>query len=1056
MRLLLSTIFTLTLYAATNATLTGIITDNTGAAIPSAGVQATRLDSNQTFRAVTGPSGLYSFAELPPGQYKLEVTRDGFKTLLRPKVELTVAGRFTENFTLELGVRAESVTVESTAPLVERESAAVETVIDRQTVQNMPLNGRSFQSLLELTPGVTFTASTITSPGQFSVNGQRTNANYFMIDGVSANVAASASATFFPQASGTLPGLTVMGGTNGLVSIDALQEFRVQTSTYAPEYGRTPGGQVTVQTRSGGNRYNGSLYNYFRNEKLDANDWLSNSVGAARRPLRQNMYGGVLGGPVDIPKLYNGRNRTFFFFAYEGQRLTQPQPTLTNAVVPSLEARQLATGAIKTVFDAFPLPTAPALPGDPAFTARFVAGVSNPSQFDATALRLDHRLADNLNSFFRFSISPSSTRGYVFANGVNSQETNLWTYTGGLTWTVRPSVANDLRFNYSRTAGEFDFRGREIGGAVLPADDVFFPAGFDRAVTSVGWNLIAQGSFVTSVTQGRSLGNQQRQFNLVDNLTWITGRHQLKFGVDYRRLMPIAALRRNGITIAFGGPEAFLRTGLVNVSLQTLTPQGDFHLDNFSAYLQDVWKLTRRTTLTYGVRYELNPPPTGGRTPYTFNGREDPLTMTLAAQGTPLYDTQYLNLAPRIGIAHQLSEKRDLVLRAGFGIFFDTAQGTALRGYTSFPASASVNLTQVPFPVDPATLKPAAQNLTPPFGGSFYLFPNNFVLPFALQYNFALEKSLGRDQTLSLTYVGSTGHNLLRTERYRNQAAQPALGLPAVTMLNPALFNTSSAVFFTRADASSNYNSLQAQFQRRLASGLQLLASYTWSKSLDSVSDETSESLPASGFPGVNRGPANDYGPSSFDIRQQLTASVSYSLPALDRYVTKGWGLDAFWRSRTGLPVNIITTTVDLYNVGSNRRVDLVSGVPVYLSDPNVATGTRLNRDAFKVPAAATQGSLGRNAIRSAGFQQIDLAIRRDFQLREALRLQFRGELFNLANHPNFGAYNNSYSATDAQFGTIQTTYNRYLGQGGTSGGLNPLYQAGGPRSVQLSLRLSF
>jgi len=1040
-------------FAATNATLSGRVTDPSGSNVPQARVKVTHLETNRQHTRQTSESGLFVFAELTPGRYRVEVSKDGFRTAVRESLELAVGGRVTENFELIVGSVAETVTVEGRAPLIDRDSGAVETLIDRETVQNMPLNGRSFQSLLELTPGITLTRTSLTNSGQFSVNGQRANANYFMIDGVSANIGTSPTATWFQQSGGTLPGFTIAGGTNGLVSIDALQEFRVQTSTYAPEYGRSPGGQISVLTRSGTNRYTGSLYNYFRNEKLDANDWVSNSQNVGRRPLRQNLFGGVFGGPVWIPKLYRGTDKTFFFVSYEGQRLTQPQPSPVNVIVPSTEARSQATGAFRAVLNAFPLPNRPALPGDPPLFGRYVEGVSFPTRFDATSVRLDHRFSDGLNTFFRANTAPSSARNFVFANGENFQQLNADTFTGGLTWTVRPSLVNDLRANYSRSAGEFDFRGREIGGAVLPPRELIFPPNTDLSLQNVNINLIAQGANVVSLNQGRSLGNTQRQWNIVNNMTWLRAAHQFKFGIDYRRLSPEAAARSTSIQYQLGGVEQFLRTGRVNVNLQRFSPRGEFVVEQTSFYAQDTWRLARRVTLTYGARWEINPPPSGD-VPYTFQGLESPLTMTLAPKGTPQWETRYGKIAPRVGLAWQAWPDQDLVVRTGFGMFYDTGLGPALRGYTSFPSTAVANLLNEPWPVDFSRLVFPEQSLNPPFNSSFYVFPDDYDLPYTLQYNVAVEKGFGSAQTLSVSYVGALGRDLLRLERLRNQAAVPAQGIPAITMINPALFGPNGAVFVTRNGAASNYNSLQVQFQRRMTRGVQGLLSYTWSKSIDDASDEATANVPAGGFPGTNAGLGDNRGPSDFDINHQLVASASWALPGIDRIFTRGWSLDGFLRFRGAPPINVISTVVDPFNIENNRRVDLVPGRPVRISDPNAPGGEKLNRDAFAVPAAFRQGTLGRNALRGYSAQQVDLALNREFKAGERVTIRFRAEAFNLFNKPNFGEFRATYTPTDPLFGVATTTLNRSLSGG--SSGLNPLYQIGGPRSIQLMLRVGF
>lgn len=283
------------------ARLSGQITDDSGAPVRDLTVIATDLATGVTFDTVTLTDGLFVFPTLSPGRYRLEVNASGFRPLRREGVILNVATTTTVNLRLQVGAVTDRVEVTGTAPLIERQSGSVGTVVDRQFIENLPLNGRSLQSLLELVPGVVFVEPDIFNTGQFSVNGQRANANYVMVDGVSANVGTSMSAQSFQQAAGTVPAGTAMGGTQGLVSVDALEEFRMLTSTFAPEFGRMPGGQISLVTRSGRSRYSGSLYDFARHEQFDANDWFNNQAGRAKLPLRQHQFGGTLGGPVARP-----------------------------------------------------------------------------------------------------------------------------------------------------------------------------------------------------------------------------------------------------------------------------------------------------------------------------------------------------------------------------------------------------------------------------------------------------------------------------------------------------------------------------------------------------------------------------------------------------------------------------------------------------------------------------------------------------------------------------------------------------------------------------------
>src|SRR5712671_2476042 len=301
-----------------SATLSGRVTDPGGSAVVGAQVVLTNVETNVESRTKTNNAGLYVFTGVHPGKYRVAAGATGFKVLIKDGLVLHVQDELAENFALTLGTISETVTVTADATPMNTTDATVSTVVDRNFAENIPLNGRSFQSLIQLTPGVVLTANNGFDTGQFSVNGQRANANYWMVDGVSANIGISASPSPGSGLAGTLGSTSVVGGTNSLVSVDALQEFRIQTSTYAPEFGRTPGGQISIVTRSGTNQFHGTAFDYFRNTVLDANDWFADEKGLPKAPERQNDFGGVFGGPIL-------RDNTFFFFSYEGLRLRQPQ-----------------------------------------------------------------------------------------------------------------------------------------------------------------------------------------------------------------------------------------------------------------------------------------------------------------------------------------------------------------------------------------------------------------------------------------------------------------------------------------------------------------------------------------------------------------------------------------------------------------------------------------------------------------------------------------------------------------------------------------------------------
>ncbi len=337
------------LFAQDLATVTGSITDPSGAVVPGANVSIIKTDSGLKRSTVTNADGLYVLPSIPPGKYEMHVDKVGFQSLVRDNITLNVATTARINVELQVGDTRQSVTVTGGNDMVQS-TPSVGTVVDREFVGNLPLNGRSFQALIMLAPGVVPTKATGNSPGQFSVNGQRANANYIMVDGVGANFGITADGTVGQTGAGSIPGFSVSGSTSNLVSVDALQEFKIVTSTFAPEYGRTPGGQVSIVTRSGTNAFHGTVFNYFRNDLLDATDWFTNANRLSKPALRQNNFGGVLGGPAI-------HNRTFFFFSYEGLRLRQPLTTISQ--VPSLASRQAAIPAIRPFMNALPLRTAP-------------------------------------------------------------------------------------------------------------------------------------------------------------------------------------------------------------------------------------------------------------------------------------------------------------------------------------------------------------------------------------------------------------------------------------------------------------------------------------------------------------------------------------------------------------------------------------------------------------------------------------------------------------------------------------------------------------------------
>ncbi len=1023
------------------ATLSGSVTDQAGAVVAQATVKVVNTATNLERKTAADSEGFFTLLLLPPGNYTVLCERDGFAAVTKRDVILNVGDQ--RSLLIQLGVSGVAATVDVTdkASLV-NVSSAVSTVVDRQFIENQPLNGRSFQALMELSPGVVLTVANVTSPGQFSVNGQRAGSNYFTVDGVSANFGVSASSTLYETAGGGIPAYSAQGGVNSLASVDAVQEFAIQTSTYAPEFGRQPGAQVSVVTRSGTNELRGSVFNYFRNDALDANDFFAKANRLPKPRLRQNDFGFTLGGPVFLPKRlfgplgYDGRKQTFFFASYEGLRLRQPIVS-SPELVPSLAARAAATGVIKDIFNAFPAPNGPVSSTDPA-TATFIASYSNPSRLDATAIRADHKVGERLTLFGRYNHAPSQnqTRSAPGGSSVAILTYRTQTLTTGATMIFSPRLSNDLRFNYSRARARTENILEDFGGAVAPRDAAFFPS---FASPQTGLSLIGvSGNILRS---GLSQENTQRQINVVDNVSLTTGAHALKFGVDYRRLAPIADQGEYTRFINFTNPAQALAGNAASV----LIARADIDLfpsySNFSAFVQDTWRATPRLTLTYGLRYEINPAPSdkNGNPPLTVRGLDDQGNLSLASRGTRLYKTAYDNFAPRIGLAYRLSQAagRETTLRGGFGVFYDlgyTFTGSALAP-SNYPYGNTVTRTNIAF-ADPFVSSPApAPSQNPPYPALF-AYEEDYKSTYTLQFNLAVEQSLSRGNAITVTYVGAVGRRLGRAEVILNPSAN-------FTRLN-----------VVRNAASSDYHALQAQYQRRLARGLQALASYTWSKSLDNVSEESTLNYQAP----LNRYDARlDRGPSIFDSRHQASGAVSYEIPSpfqdkFGRALLGGFAVDAIFRARTATPAPVLTNTDSFgFGVTTVSRPNLVPGSPLYIDDPGVAGGRRFNRAAFTIPPAGTQGSFGRNVLRGFPVSQFDVSLRRRFDLSERVNLSFRVDAFNVFNHPIFA--NPEGRLNNPNFGVSTQMLGRSLA---STAGLSSLYQIGGPRSLQLALKLNF
>jgi outer membrane receptor protein involved in Fe transport len=994
----LLTIVLLTMFVSVEAqvntaSLLGQITDSSGAAVPNAAITARNLTTNFERAVNTDTEGNYLLSALPLGPYQIEVKMSGFKTEIRSGIVLAAGERARLDVALTAGQVTDSITVNADAALINTSSPERGVVIDSAKVAQLPVNGRDFTRLVLLQPGVQ--SYSINGRTMFSFNGSTAFGMNITLDGTDASFIESPS---FGDPSNR--------GLINTVSLDSIQEFRVQTGTFTAETGRASSGAVNVQTKSGTNNFHGSLFEYFRNDALDARTFFA----ARKDPRRQNQFGGSFGGPII-------KDRAFFFGGYEAARLRVNQQL--TATVPTAAFRAQAPADFKPYLDLVPLPTEAILVnGQPNPNAGVVRRSdqyrSNENLFN---VRGDYNTARSL-SFVRYSQNESenSIPNLIPANRqVFSISNNLLTISN--TYTFSPTLVNEVRLGYNRW--------------FVPRLNTTWNGGSGVGEVMIS-GLLTAGNF-----EG-FLRFADDAYTFADNLSMRQGRHALKTGIEIRRLNSTRIQKQNPV-YTFNNAADFLANRPARVRVIFGQPGVAQHQTQTGIFLQDDFQVSSRLTLNLGLRYEFYSVISGsdGR---LYNVVSDPFG-AFRPRGAQPYAKDFNNINPRLGLAWDLDGKQKTVFRAGYGVYSSPAVPLFLWDmptidprqpfFTDFTPADIPNLR---FPisgnlraamVDPTTA--LSLGLIPPVIGRKVIDPN-FRDTYNLMWNASIQRQLfSPNWALEVGYVGAHNVNTIQT-RLVNTIDPVTRRRP-----NPNI----GEIQIVENAGRRKYHALQASLRTRSLRNLTADVHYTWGHAIVYGGDDCCAGSASTRIQDYDN-LAGSAGDAAADLRHVLTFNYSYVLPipkqsnGFLRQVLENWAVQGISRLRSGLAFTPLSGTDRRGNgVPGTQRVNYVGG-SVYTADRSI--NAYLNPQAFAMPAVGTFGNIGFNTLRGPKAIDLDISVLKGFPIWREQQLQFRAEFFNFPNIANFNNPVNNFS--NPAFGRIQT--------------------AGAGRNIQLSLRYQF
>lgn len=1061
--------------AVSSAAIQGTVRDASGGVLPSGVVEIFNTDTGNTQSVTTDAQGRYIAPELPIGTYQLQVKAAGFRTEVRSGIVLSVGSQLVVDFTLQVGETAQTVTVQGEVPQVETTNASLGTLVEPTQMRELPLNGRNFEQLVTLSPGVIPQiggASFYGTQQNFSVSGSRPEGQAYLLDGTDVQ-------NFWAHGTGS-------GALGTSLGIDGIAEFQLLTNTYSPQYGGN-GAVLNATTKSGTNELHGSVYEFFRNSALDARNFFD---GPKIPPFNRNQFGATLGGPIK-------KNRLFFFANYEGVRQIFGQsfpafvpdgparqgylPNPSGSLVPvntscpaySATANCILSPEVAAVLQLYPLATSERGNGVGQVTE---VGIQRGGE-DYGIGRLDYTISDKDSLFMRYGtdrahiLIPNLPTAPILGWPLNNTTANHYA-TVEERRLFSTSLINVAHFDYVRTNEV-----QAVAGFNSAMD--FFPGtgrenGFVnvQGLSSIGANVLLPSFEI------------QNKFNFHDDVVWTHGAHTLSFGLGVERVQDNSnAPLFQGGQWTFSGLSSFLqgKAALVTAPLIGQADASGFLRELFFAtYLNDEWRLTPRLTLNLGLRWDPTTNP--GEVNHSMEALvTTPLGLGSNAQLNPgpfvftqvphafAHNPSLRNFDPRVGFAFDPFNDHKTAIRGGFGMFHDVIQARSiLPGYWLNPPYTIGALPGAAFGQDP----PLASG---PISQSQGLAYQTDATPFQMQYNLNIQRQLGGNTILSVGYVGSRGYDLfmmndLNPPTNTGTAQNPILGTQnpngsAIAVPNPKICNCKNLSYLGNKApvGESNYNSLQASLTHRFTQGLQFQASYTWAKSLDDSS--VTYALESTGAaPQFVENPYNfnsDYGLSVFDRAHTVVANAVYDLPIRGNKLVSGWQISGIVTYESGFPFTLVD--------GFDRAgLTAVAGGATPGERPNLVPGCSnnpiqglvnqwYNPGCFALQTVGTLGNLGRDTLTGPDFTNLDFALMKTTPIRRAseqLSLQFRAEVFDILNHPNFNLPNQDVFTTCTVGCALGYTTSSIAGQITSTIGNEVV--GGAQRVIQFGLKLLF